>query len=341
MTSIKLISLNVCNDDDLIYGTSQLSELDISKFIAYHNIQDKNIISDLEKLYKSQIKVILDNKVVVHSESGLNYLNPAIVSYYIDPNNELRSITINLGNKIRYINNLDPYVVDNFMTNKKQILMKSIIESNADFIFLQELNDHYVFTQDDLKHELINYNIVSPLNSAYAYNKMLVGMMGNYILYKKSQNILFVQSFLKDFGTVGEFKIDGNLIKIVSGRWYPLKQYSNIRLKQLEALDKEKGRIIFMGDTNLRYNENINTYNVYDGLVENKYPKHYTINKNINQYFNDDFKYIARYDRIYISDVDLIYCELYFNTIHEELKNTYRNSGFISDHFGLIAEVMI
>jgi hypothetical protein len=76
-------------------------------------------------------------------------------------------------------------------------------------------------------------------------------------------------------------------------------------------------------------------------LVENKYPKHYTINKNINQYFNDDFKYIARYDRIYISDVDLIYCELYFNTIHEELKNTYRNSGFISDHFGLIAEVMI
>jgi len=338
MTYIKLISLNVCNDDDLIYGTGGISESDIKKFIIYHNIENKIIISDLEKLYNSKIKTIIDNRVVIGSDYGIDYLDSAIVSYYIYEN-ELRSITINLGNKIRYINNLDPEIIDVFMTNKKHQLLNNIIESEADFICLQELNDHYLIAESDLS----NYSIISPLTSIQDYSNISIGMMSNYLLYKKSDDIKFIQSYLKEFGTMGEFNVDGNIIKIVSGKWCPFKKNTNIRLRQLDLLDRENGKIIYMGDTNLRNNENIRTYHVFDGLIENKFNRSYTINKNINKYFNDDYNYVSRYDRIYMSNTDLklINCELYFDTIHEELKNIYRNSGFISDHFGLLAEIMI
>jgi hypothetical protein len=78
-------------------------------------------------------------------------------------------------------------------------------------------------------------------------------------------------------------------------------------------LDKESGKVIFMGDTNLRHNETKTTYNVSDTIVEYNFPKYYTINKNVNQYFNDEFKYVSRYDRIYSNGVDLIYSDLCFN----------------------------
>jgi len=225
------------------------------------------------------------------------------------------------------------------MTNKKHQLLNNIIESEADFICLQELNDHYLIAESDLS----NYSIISPLTSIQDYSNISIGMMSNYLLYKKSDDIKFIQSYLKEFGTMGEFNVDGNIIKIVSGKWCPFKKNTNIRLRQLDLLDRENGKIIYMGDTNLRNNENIRTYHVFDGLIENKFNRSYTINKNINKYFNDDYNYVSRYDRIYMSNTDLklINCELYFDTIHEELKNIYRNSGFISDHFGLLAEIMI
>jgi hypothetical protein len=340
MNSIKLISLNICNDDDLIYGSDELNKTDINKFIKYHNITDPKLINDINQLFKCKLKSKLDNNIyVIDDNFTINYLHKSIVSYYIHEN-KLRSIQINLENKIRYINNYDPEVVDKFMSEKKKLLIDSILESESDFILLQELDAHYMFNNSDM-NVLVNYEIISPLNATQSFKKMMLGMLNNYIIYKKSPTTVLINSELKEYGTIGEFDINETKIKIVSGRWYPLKNHSSLRLKQLEMLDAECGKIIFMGDTNLRYNETIKTNNVSDSIVDNNFTRYYTINKNVNKYFNEDLKYIARYDRIYSSGVDIIYGDLCFNTSHQKLKNIYRSSGFISDHFGLVAEFFI
>jgi hypothetical protein len=338
MNSIKLISLNICNDDDLIYGSDGITEYDIDKFIRYHQIQDNDLICDIYKLFNSRLRTKLDNNIViVDDNSAINYLHKSIISYYVN-DEKLRSIQINLETKIRYINNLEPSIVDNFMYEKKKLLIESIIESKTNFVLLQEVDSHYMLTQDDMNKKLLDYNIISPLDAIQSYQKMMPGMLNNFIIYKKSPMITFDQANLKEYGTIGEFIINDKRIKIISGRWYPLKNNTYLRLKQLEMLDKETGKIIFMGDTNLRHNEKITTYNVSDAIIEYNFSKYFTINKNVNKYFNDDYTYVSRYDRIYSNGVDLIDSDLCFNTSHEKLKNIYRNSGFISDHFGLIAE---
>jgi hypothetical protein len=338
MNSIKLISLNICNDDDLIYGTNEITESDIKNFIDYHKIEDNILITDIKKLFNSRLKTKIDDCVVVINEqSSIDYLHISIISYYIHEE-KLRSIQINLGNKIRYINNLDPEIVDNFMTNKKKILINSLLKYDVDFLLLQEVDSHYVFTAEDMKTYLPKYNIISPFESIQSYKNTMIGMLNNFIIYKNT--FTCIQSELKEYGTIGEFNIYGEKIMIISGRWCPLRNNTSIRLKQLELLDNDTSlkKVIFMGDTNLRNNETITTYNVSDSIVNFNFPKYYTINKNVNQYFNDDYKYVARYDRIYSAKLKLIYSNLCYNTYYDELKNIYRNSGFISDHFGLFAE---
>ena len=338
MNSIKLISLNICNDDDLIYGSDGITESDIDKFIRYHQILDNELINDIYKLFKSRLRTKLDNNIVIIDDnSAINYLHKSIISYYVN-DEKLRSIQINLETKIRYINNLEPSIVDNFMSEKKKLLIESIIESKTNFVLLQEVDSHYMLTQDDMNKKLLDYDIILPLDALQSYQKMVPGMLNNFIIYKKSPMIKFVQAHLKEYGTIGEFIIDDKEIKIISGRWYPLKNNTYLRLKQLEMLDWETGKIIFMGDTNLRHNEKITKYNVSDAIISYNFSKHYTINKNVNKYFNDDYTYISRYDRIYSNGLDLINSDLCFNTSHEKLKNIYRNSGFISDHFGLLGE---
>jgi len=344
MNSIKLISLNICNDDDLLYGLDEITESDIDNFINYHKIRDEKLILDVKKLFNSRLRTKLDNNIaVVNDFSGIDYLHKSIISFYVHEE-RLRSIQIDInsdGKNIRYINNLDPEIVDNFMTKKKQLLIDYIVKTNSDFVLLQEVDSHYMITHDDMATVLSQYNLITPIECNQSFQKMMPGMLNNFILYKKSPTFKFNQSYLKEYGTVAEFNIGGKQIKIISGRWFPLKNNTFQRLKQLEMLDRESGKVIFMGDTNLRNNEMKTTYNVSDAIIDYKFSRYYTINKHVNQYFNDEYKYVARYDRIYSNGVELIYSDLCFNKNHEELKNIYRNSGYISDHFGLIAEFLI
>jgi hypothetical protein len=324
MTDIKLIQLNVCNDDDLIYGSDSLSKSDIDNFISYHKIIDKNLIEDLNKLY-----------LTFATSSNLSN---KILSYHIS-DNKLRSITVKLNERIHYINNLKPEVVDSFIKNKKKKLFDEIEKSNADFVLLQEFDTHYLPVNSD------KYEHISPLYQDEKCNIEYLGMLSNHILYKKSNNYELLRVYIADYGLVAEFVIKSKIIKIVSGRWYPLKENKDKRLMQYNSLNREIGTIIFMGDTNLRSFENISEKdkkNIEDVATNEIFMKSYTINKNINAYFNDGLKFVARYDRAYVtSQVKVKKFDLFFNQPYDELKNEYRSSGYISDHFGLILDATI
>lgn len=318
MSIINIVTLNICNDNDLIYGSDTIDKKDIDNFISYHKITNDNLITDL-------------NKILLNDNKG--YLDKSIISYNID-NNNLRSITVNLDNKIRYINNLNPEIVDDFMTKKKKLLYETLLLFDLDFILLQELDIHYIPTEE-LKTILSNYNILSPSDIKASYQNMLYGMLSNYILYKKKYKL--IDSYLKEYGTVGIFEIDNKNVKIISGRWMPTKENKSVRLNQLKQLDNDSNMItIFAGDTNLRTNENIILKNIVDSINYFNLPKLYTIDKNKNKYFVDDYYYIARYDKIYTRNAICFFSDLIFNDYNYDLVNIYRTSGYISDHFGLL-----
>lgn len=160
-------------------------------------------------------------------------------------------------------------------------------------------------------------------------------MLSNYILYKKKYKL--IDSYLKEYGTVGIFEIDDKNVKIISGRWMPLKENKLIRINQLKQLDNDIDMCtIFAGDTNLRYNEVVPLKNIVDSTVYYNLPRLYTIDKNQNKYFPNDYTYIARYDKVYTNSAICFYSDLIFNNYYDELVNIYRSSGYISDHFGLL-----
>lgn len=318
MSIIKIVSLNICNDDDLIYGSDEIKKSDLDKFIIHHNITDEKIILDL-------------NKILLNDNKG--YLDKSIISYNID-DSKLKSITVNLNNKIRYVNNLDPEVIDDFMTKKKKLLYESLVLYDLDFILLQDLDIHYLPTEE-LTTILSDYNILSPFEIKQSYQNMLSGMLTNYILYKKKYKL--IDSYLKEYGTVGIFDINDKNIKIVSGRWMPSRENRSLRINQLKQLDNETNMCsIFGGDTNLRYNEFIPLKNLVDSIIHYNLPKLYTIDKNKNKYFFDDSSYVARYDKFYTNGLICFFSDLIFNDYNYNLVNIYRTSGYISDHFGLL-----
>ena len=96
-----------------------------------------------------------------------------------------------------------------------------------------------------------------------------------------------------------------------------------------------------MGDTNLRQNEIVHTKNIKDTVIEYNLLKYYTINKYINKYFIKDYIYVCRYDRIYSNNIIIINYSLAFNIPNQLLINEYRQSGYISDHFGLYTTIYI
>jgi exonuclease III len=345
MTNIKLISLNICNDDDLIYGTSHLKSDDILKFIDYHDIKDDKLILDLKTLYNTKMSLFDDDKFNIEN-TNIDYLDKSIISYHI-LENKLRYITVKVpilnDYKIRYINNLDPDIVDSFMTLKKKKLIESIESYDADFVALQELDLHNLPTENDSFRELLNssYNMISPLDLNNNNNTvMLTGMTTNYILYKKEHYL--IESYLKEYGIIGVFLINDKHFKFISGRWMPMKLNKDIRLIQYRHLDSDvklDDHIVFMGDTNLRSYEITKINFLTDVTIKSNH--RYTINKYINEYFINDYKYLARYDRIFTYGVKPLNTDLAFYKPYQELKNKYRKSGNISDHFGLFTEIIL
>lgn len=323
---IRLLSLNICNDDDLIYGTDSLNINNINNFINEYNITDKLLIDDLLKLINNLDTII-------------SFLHKNIISYYVF-DNKLRSIKIKLDDKILFINNLNTKIVESFILNKREILYNEILQSNADFVLLQEVEEHYYPNDNILKY----YDIINLSNVNNNNNILYYGMSSNIILYKKEKKFNLINKYIKEYGIVGEFKINNIIYKIASGRWIPFIDKKLIRLNQLNKLDKETGQIIFMGDTNLRYNEEIFLTNVYDGIFKNKNKIKllYTIDKTKNQYFiNENAKYISRIDRIYKNVGIITNYNLYFENKYEKLKNIYRPSGNISDHFGNMIDLFL
>jgi hypothetical protein len=329
MTNYKLISLNLCNDEDFIYGSDKLLIENIYDFIIYYNIVDTNLIDDILKLFNYFSSNINSN------DTDLGLLNSLILSYYVY-NNELRSITIKLCDKIRYITNYDQKIVDQFMTNKIAIFVSEVIILNPDFILLQDLDNQYLY---DIETKFTDYNIISPLKLVINYDTLYEELLTNYILYKKTVNIKLIESYLSDCGTVGVFKINDKTRNIVSGKWSSIGRYQ--RIKQYKSLDKITESLIFMGDTNLRYNDLVGneSKHLYD-VAFNEANILYTYNKSTNQYYNEISKFISRFDRIYLKDIVYIYYNLCFDKQYEILKSKYRLSGCISDHYGLIIDII-
>lgn len=321
MTIINLISFNICNDDDLIYGTDELKEEHIDNFIKYHMISDKNLIDDLKKI------------LILFKNDEITILNNQIISYHLHDNN-IRSIKININNNIKYINNLDPKIIDIFIRNKKKILYNIINESNADFILLQNVDDHYLPSDEDLD----DYLIINPIKIEKKYKKNFYGLNNNIILYKENINFKLIDAYIMEYGTVGEFLINNKIYKIISGRWE-----INKKMQQLSILENEIGNLIFMGDTNLRYTAMLSKKNIVDGIIKFNFPTFNTINKFINPYFLDDNnnKYVARYDKILLNTGNINYINLYFQNKYDILINEYRKSGYLSDHFGIFCRLII
>lgn len=88
---------------------------------------------------------------------------------------------------------------------KRKILYETLLFLDLDFILLQELDDHYLPTEE-LTTILSEYNILSPFDIKQSYQNILFGMLSNYILYKKKYKL--IDSYLKEYGTVGIFEID-------------------------------------------------------------------------------------------------------------------------------------
>ena len=329
MTNYKLISLNLCNDEDFIYGSDKLLIENIYDFIIYYKIVDTSLIDDILKLFNYFSFNINEN------DTDLGLLHSSILSYYVY-NDELRSITIKLSDKIRHITNYDQKIVDEFMTNKIAIFFSEITILNPDFILLQDLDNQYLY---DIETKLSDYNIISPLKIDHKYDTLYEELLTNYILYKKTDKIKLIESYLSDCGTVGVFQINDKNSNIVSGRWSSIGKYQ--RIKQYKSLDRITEPLIFMGDTNLRYNDLVanESKQLYDvTFTEGKIL--YTYNKNTNQYYDEKSKFISRYDRIYIKDTVYIYYDLCFDKKYEILKSKYRLSGCISDHYGLMFDII-
>ena len=329
MTNYKLISLNLCNDEDFIYGSDKLLIENIYDFIIYYKIVDTSLIDDILKLFNYFSFNINEN------DTDLGLLHSSILSYYVY-NDELRSITIKLSDKIRHITNYDQKIVDEFMTNKIAIFFSEITILNPDFILLQDLDNQYLY---DIETKLSDYNIISPLKIDHKYDTLYEELLTNHILYKKTDKIKLIESYLSDCGTVGVFQINDKNSNIVSGRWSSIGKYQ--RIKQYKSLDRITEPLIFMGDTNLRYNDLVanESKQLYDvTFTEGKIL--YTYNKNTNQYYDEKSKFISRYDRIFIKDTVYIYYDLCFDKKYEILKSKYRLSGCISDHYGLMIDII-
>ena len=329
MTNYKLISLNLCNDEDFIYGSDKLLIENIYDFIIYYKIVDTSLIDDILKLFNYFSFNINEN------DTDLGLLHSSILSYYVY-NDELRSITIKLSDKIRHITNYDQKIVDEFMTNKIAIFVSEITILNPDFILLQDLDNQYLY---DIETKLSDYNIISPLKIDHKYDTLYEELLTNHILYKKTDKIKLIESYLSDCGTVGVFQINDKNCNIVSGRWSSIGKYQ--RIKQYKSLDRITEPLIFMGDTNLRYNDLVanESKQLYDvTFTEGKIL--YTYNKNTNQYYDEKSKFISRYDRIFIKDTVYIYYDLCFDKKYEILKSKYRLSGCISDHYGLMIDII-
>lgn len=329
MTNYKLISLNLCNDEDFIYGSDKLIIESIYDFILYHNIVDNNLTDDIFKLFN------YFSSDVTCNDTDIGLLHSSILSYYVY-NDELRSITIKLSDKIRHITNYDQKIVDQFMTNKIALFLNEVTILNPDFILLQDLDNQYLY---DIENRLNDYIIVSPLKINHKYDTLYEELLTNYILYKKTDKIKLIEAYVSECGTVGVFKINDKKSNIVSGRWSSIGKYQ--RIKQYKSLDKISEPLIFMGDTNLRYNDLIGNESkqLYDvALSEAKIL--YTYNKSTNQYYDEKSKFISRFDRIYIKNIIYIYYDLCFDKKYEILKSKYRLSGCISDHYGLVIDVI-
>jgi len=323
---IKLISLSVCSDNDLIDGNKPILEQDVDLFIKYYNLSDNDLILNIKSLINNQMDFTFTHKSIIN---------------YRQINNRLVSIGIRLDNKIRYINCLRPDIIDKYITNKIKNIANTITSSCVDIILLQDIDHHYIL---ELYMQLATeYSIISPYEIKQFQTNLFEGSLSNYIIYKKSSDITLIDAELRDYGTVGIFNIENKNVHIISGRWPDTDDNRIFRMKNLKQLDNVtiNNKMIFIGNTNLLDNETINLSNIKDAVIENKYKIYYTVDKYINKYYPGDKLYMARYDRIYLNDVDLINYKLAFNTYYTNLINEYKNSGYISDHFGLFVTIYV
>ena len=319
MVNLKFISLNICNDDDLIYGSNYLNLNDIINFINYYNITDSNLINDLNNLLD---KDLTNESSILHND---------ILSYHIH-DNHIRSIKIKINNTIRYINNLKPDIVDLYLRNKKDILYKNLLNSNADIILLQNVDDHYLINEDDIE----NYKIIYPKKVENRNKLIYFSLLSNVILYK--DNLKLKDAYISDYGTVGEFIFNNKIYQIISGKW----DRNYIKLDLLNSLNNETNNIIFIGNTNIRFNQPFQNRKIHDGILQSNLIPFNTVNKYINPYFIDDtYKYVSRYDKIYLNKGKVLYANIYFKFKFKELINEYRPSGYISDHFGINCEIKL
>ena len=322
---INLISLSVCSDNDLIIGKDPIKESDINLFIKYHNIIDYNLISDIKSIINNNF-----NSIPTH-QSIINFRQ-------ID--NKIYSIGIQLENKIRYINSLKPDIIDDYISNKLRYIASSIINSNVDFILLQDIYQYYMC---ELAIHLNTYQIISPYEINQLYDNIYVGSIGNYILYRESIEIKLIDTELRDYGTVGIFNIIDKNVEIISGSWPLINTDKIYRMQNLKQLDNDSinKNIIFIGNTNFSNNVIVPTINIKDAIIANDFNIYYTVDKYVNKYYPTDTACVNRNDRIYINNVELIDYRLIFNTYYIELINEYRYSGYVSDHFGYSVKIYI
>lgn len=355
MPVIDVLSFNIGADNDIKYGSEKITQLHLTKFIEFYKITNQELINYLIFFIDSFDNLNNYNETYTHSD---------IISYHLT-SNELYSVTIKINDKIRYLTSYDPEIVETFIINKKNAINQYIVNSNIDVICLQNYDDPYIM------NDFGDYKQINWATSIANYTIITNGMLSNCILYKSKTslniNMECTDSYLTEYGLIGNFNIWSDKtpdiktnIKIISGIWsmYSLQDVSlqdvslqNISLQnnkcwQLNQMhsDLSLTNYMFVGSTDLTFATNdFTNHKIQNANLKSNITIKPTIDKKINKYYphsNND-SYVIYADHIYTNQVDLIEYDLTFNISSNNLINTYRPSGYLSDHFGLYFSLYI
>jgi endonuclease/exonuclease/phosphatase family metal-dependent hydrolase len=223
------------------------------------------------------------------------------------------------------------------LINRTIQICKIIIKEDPDFISLQEVTSnsfsilkkylgHYYFSKNEI---ILPYDILilskTKINKIFTMPFKNSHMMRSYhFIISSCNNIIF-----KIIG----IHLESNFKKNIK---YDQLQFIMDTNNNFDMIDENVNAIIIMGDTNIEKEIELNGYNFNDlwikdgSILDKKYTFDYLNNINIKG------KYRSRLDRIWINT--------YKEYIIEEFKfigNKKMNNLLPSDHFGLIASILI
>lgn len=224
---------------------------------------------------------------------------------------------------------------DDWIYNLNIFEIHSIIEKYEPSIFIfQEIPD------ENFCKRFVDYNYTTPIQTHSGFVSIFV-----------HKSLKIEKELSLDHASIIVVEIINKQKIIISGcHLLPSKENSQLRLLQLAQIiavtsqiqidaDNESMPLIILGDMNLRevetkpILEKLQLQDVFWSLKIDKSQK-FTWDSRINRYNKNSFEFIARFDRVFVRNLEVKSFKLIANTPVSENKHHY-----ISDHFGILVEL--